>query len=127
MAERRHTEYDAELGWVSVPGHAVPDIYGPGRSITINRQSFRNKREFPERAPAGKLRVICSGDSFTLGYGVDDDATWSETSNGLRARLFTRLSHISNGTGIVVTQLELGNLRAIFPPSQRPIAPHAAR
>ena len=46
----------------------------------------------------------------------NDDATWSETSNGLRARLFTRLSHIDNGTGIVVTQLELGNVRAMKNP-----------
>lgn len=45
-----------------------------------------------------------------------DDATWSETSNGLRARLFTRLSHISHGCGIVVTQLELGNVRALKNP-----------
>jgi hypothetical protein len=47
----------------------------------------------------------------------NDDATWSETSNGLRARLFTRLSHIDNGTGIVVTQLELGNVRAQTSPT----------
>jgi len=47
----------------------------------------------------------------------NDDAPWSETSNGLRARLFTRLSHISNGTGIVVTQLELGNVRALKNPT----------
>jgi len=47
----------------------------------------------------------------------NDDVPWSETSNGLRARLFTRLSHISNGTGIVVTQLELGNVRALKNPA----------
>ncbi len=47
---------------------------------------------------------------------ANDDATWSETSNGLRARLFTRLDHFSNGTGIVVTQLELGNVRALKNP-----------
>jgi hypothetical protein len=46
----------------------------------------------------------------------NDDATWSETSNGLRARLSTRLDHVSNGTGIVVTQIELGNVRAAMNP-----------
>ncbi len=46
----------------------------------------------------------------------NDDAAWSETTNGLRARLFTRVSHISNGTGIVVTQVELGNVRALKNP-----------
>ena len=27
----------------------------------------------PDRRPA---RIVCSGDSFTLGYGVDDEQTW---------------------------------------------------
>src|SRR5262245_5840601 len=30
LAERRHTQYDAVLGWVNTPGDFVPDIYGPG-------------------------------------------------------------------------------------------------
>ncbi len=47
----------------------------------------------------------------------NDDPTWSETSDGLRARLHTRLSHIINGTGVVVTQLELGNVRALRSPT----------
>lgn len=45
-----------------------------------------------------------------------DDAIWSEASNGLRARLFMRLSHVSNGTGVIVTQLELSNVRDGGPP-----------
>jgi hypothetical protein len=40
-----------------------------------------------------------------------DDSSWSDASNGLRARLFMRLSHVSNGTGIIVTHLELSNVR----------------
>jgi hypothetical protein len=56
--------------------------------------------------PAIALQTGCASTAVP-----NDDAAWSETSNGLRARLFTRLSHISNGTGIVVTQIELGNVR----------------
>jgi hypothetical protein len=40
-----------------------------------------------------------------------DDSIWSDASNGLRARLFMRLSHVSNGTGVIVTHLELSNVR----------------
>jgi hypothetical protein len=72
------------------------------------------------RLPAYAVAVLWA---ITLQTGCastalpNDDATWSETSNGLRARLFTRLDHISNGTGIVVTQLELGNVRALKNPT----------
>jgi hypothetical protein len=54
----------------------VPDLYGPGRSLTINAQGFRGKREYAKAPPPGVTRILCSGDSFTLGWGVDDDDTW---------------------------------------------------
>ncbi len=76
LTERKHTQYDPELGWVNVPGTTVPDLYGPGRGLTINSQGFRGKREYDREVPAGVTRVLCSGDSFTLGWGVDDDDTW---------------------------------------------------
>jgi hypothetical protein len=76
LAERVHTRYDAELGWVNVPGLSLPDFYGPGKNLTINDQGFRGRRSVAMRVPAEKLRIVCSGDSFTLGYGVGDDETW---------------------------------------------------
>jgi hypothetical protein len=76
LAERRHTQYDPDLGWVHTPGLRLPDFYGPGRSLTINSQGFRGERDIPARVPPGRLRIVCSGDSFTLGYGVGDDETW---------------------------------------------------
>ena len=39
------------------------------------------------RATGGKARVVCSGDSFTLGYGVDNDHTWCELLSVLDPRL----------------------------------------
>ncbi|NNJ27677.1 HEAT repeat domain-containing protein [Alienimonas chondri] len=45
-----------------------------------------------------------------------DEAAWSEESNGLRARLSMRRSHVSNGTGIVVTYLELKNVSDVGNP-----------
>lgn len=76
LAERRHTRYDPMLGWVHTPGLQLPDFYGPGRSLSINAQGFRGRSDVAERVPAGRLRIVCSGDSFTLGYGVDDEQTW---------------------------------------------------
>lgn len=76
VAERTHTRYDAELGWVNIPNVSVPDLYGPGASLHTNAQGFRGNRDTPEAVPEGVFRIICSGDSFTLGFGVADDQTW---------------------------------------------------
>jgi hypothetical protein len=74
--EQMHTTYDAELGWANRRSVFVRDLYGPGVFLKTNSQGFRGDREIPATAPKDRLRVICSGDSFTLGYGVDDDHTW---------------------------------------------------
>jgi hypothetical protein len=76
LAERQHTEYDAELGWVSRRGIAVKDLYGPGLHLHTNSQGFRGTREYEKEVPSDKVRAVCSGDSFTLGYGVGDQDTW---------------------------------------------------
>src|SRR5262245_46598957 len=41
VAERRHTRYDPDLGWVNIPNATVRDLYGPGRDLHINGQGFR--------------------------------------------------------------------------------------
>lgn len=76
LAERRHTVHDAELGWVNIPNADHPDMYGAGIGLTTNPQGFRGTRPTPAEVPPGLVRVICSGDSFTLGFGVADDDTW---------------------------------------------------
>ncbi len=76
IAERRHTRYDELLGWANIPGKRIPDMYGPGAALTINAQGFRGVRAYAVEVPPGKTRVICSGDSFTMGYGVGDGMTW---------------------------------------------------
>jgi hypothetical protein len=89
VAERRHTRYDAELGWSHVPGAHVADLYGPGRDLTINGQGLRARREYAARPPAGRTRALCVGDSFTLGYGVGDEDTWCARLERLEPRLET--------------------------------------
>ncbi len=89
IAERHHTEYDPELGWVNIASVHLPDMYGPGVFLTTNRQRFRGRRDFAQEAPPTKRRVICSGDSVTFGYGVDDDHTWCSILESLDSRLET--------------------------------------
>lgn len=76
LREEYHCEYDQELGWVNKPDTAIQDFYGEGRSITINSQGVRGLSDFPQEKPASVFRTICLGDSFTLGYGVDDADTF---------------------------------------------------
>lgn len=83
LAERAHTEYDAELGWVNRPNVALSDLYGPGASLHTNAQRFRGTRDVASAAPPGVRRILCSGDSFALGYGVGDDDTWCHQISAL--------------------------------------------
>ena len=87
IAERRHTKYDPDLGWVNEPSVHIPDMYGPGVYLKTNTQGFRNSHDFDTLVPSGKYRIICSGDSFTLGYGVDNDHTWCQLLTSLDLRL----------------------------------------
>ena len=70
------TQFDPELGWVNIPNLDSKDFYGPGVFLQTNANGFRNREEFPRQVPAAKLRVLCAGDSFTFGVGVDNDHTW---------------------------------------------------
>lgn len=95
IAERRHTEYDKDLGWINLPNVFEENMYGPGKHLRTNSQRFRNNIDFTVQVPAGKIRVIAAGDSFTLGFGVDNDHTWSQRL----ARSDERLEVINMGQG----------------------------
>jgi hypothetical protein len=73
---RLHTQYDPELGWLNRPNVYIPNLYGRGIYLRTNSAGFRNNSEFNARVPKDKYRIICTGDSFTLGVGVDNDHTW---------------------------------------------------
>ncbi len=78
VAESLYTAYDPELGWVNLPNVYLPNMYGPGKFLRTNSQRFRNDHDFTRSVPPGKTRIICSGDSFTLGFGVDNEHTWPQ-------------------------------------------------
>ncbi len=89
VAESFYTEYDRELGWVNLPNIYLPNMYGPGKYLRTNSQRFRNNADFTNSVPLGKTRIICSGDSFTLGYGVDNDHTWPQLLSTLAPNIET--------------------------------------
>jgi hypothetical protein len=89
VPEHQHAEHDVLLGWVNLPNVDLPDMYGPGVAVRTNAQRFRNDYDFTHAVPAGRTRIICSGDSFTFGYGVDNDDTWCERLVALDPRLET--------------------------------------
>jgi hypothetical protein len=76
--DRFYTRYDEELGWVGIPNLFFKDFYGPGINFKTNSQGFRNDEEFSVQVPPKRVRLICSGDSFTMGYGVDDNHPWPQ-------------------------------------------------
>ena len=84
-----YTRYDKDLGWVSSPNYYKKDFYDPGVYLRTNSQGFRNNEDFTVKAPPGKLRIICSGDSMTFGSGVDNDDTWCQLLEAMDHRLQT--------------------------------------
>jgi len=89
LSTRRYTKYDANLGWVSEPNVFLPDMYGPGIYLRTNAQQFRANHDTTTVVQEGKIRIVCSGDSFTEGYGVDNDHAWCERLSTLNPKLET--------------------------------------
>jgi hypothetical protein len=76
QAEAGHSEHDSELGWVNRASVKVRNLYGQGRHFTTNRQRFRGSEDYSSAVPEGRVRTIFLGDSFTMGFGVDDSQTY---------------------------------------------------
>lgn len=71
-------EWDREAGTRLIPG-LKGTLSCPEYSIhiAINSKGLRD-REFPYEKPPGTRRVLCLGDSFTFGYGVEADETFAK-------------------------------------------------
>jgi hypothetical protein len=64
--------------------HHSPDV---DVSFRINTQGMRAPRDYPYAKPAGTRRIVSLGDSFTVGYEVEGDETFSAVlERELRAR-----------------------------------------
>ena len=68
------SQFDPELGWIARPSFHEPNFYGRGRGIRTDERGLRigdgNAGE------EGRPVTVCSGDSFTWGYGVAAEDTW---------------------------------------------------
>jgi len=82
VAEDKHVQYDADLGWSHIPGTKIKNMYGEGRDLTINARGFRDHREIVD-LKEDEYRLIFLGDSFTLGFGVGDQHTIGMQLEGL--------------------------------------------
>jgi len=87
VLEMLHCRHDPDLGWSHKPAVRVRDLYGDGLTLTTNSLGLRSKEEYDFEVPEGRYRVICVGDSFTLGYGVDDEATYEAALEAAEPRL----------------------------------------
>jgi len=90
-----HTDYDTLLGWVNRRGFFDRDLYGHGIYFRTNGQGFRNDHDFTTAVAPGRVRLICSGDSFTLGYEVDNEHAWC----AVLERKHPRLETVNMGQG----------------------------
>jgi len=80
-------DYDDYLGWKLIPNLKNENWYGHQKSLTTNSQSFRNEKDFNFKVPANKIRIVCSGDSFTFGSGVGDKVAWCNQFNQMNDRI----------------------------------------
>jgi hypothetical protein len=73
-----YSEYDPDLGWIAKPNVVLPDFWKKGVGVRTNDQRFRATKHVAAAVPSGETRVICSGDSFTFGDGVNNADTWCQ-------------------------------------------------
>lgn len=91
--------YDTLLGWIPRPGVRADSMFGPGISFHTNKRGLRGSAEFARAVPAGRQRGICSGDSFTVGWGVSDSEAWCALLASANAR-FETLNFGGAGYGV---------------------------
>lgn len=89
LKEDFHCQYDQELGWAHIPGKRIENFYGPGRHITINELGVRGTDSIVIPKPTDRFRLVCLGDSFTLGYGVGDEETFPSRLGAMHPALET--------------------------------------
>jgi len=72
-----HIMYDKNCYWRMAPKQKMydRDEYGNDIIFTVNSLGARGKN-FPVKKTSGQKRIICLGDSFTYGWGVDDTSTY---------------------------------------------------
>jgi hypothetical protein len=55
--------------------------------VRTNATGLRSDRPTDRTVPRGRIRVVCSGDSFTFGYGVSNETAWCHTLGRIDSRI----------------------------------------
>jgi len=90
--------YDKYCYWRMAPNQKIhyKDAYGDDIYFSINSLGARGK-EFPIKKPLGEKRIICVGDSYTYGWGVDDAQTYPARLQNLINKDFENIKVINYG------------------------------
>lgn len=99
LSQTQGHNFDPDLGWVGKPNRRMDDAFGPGKHLKINSQGYRSARDFDEKIPAGKVRILCTGDSFTWGNGVGNGSPWVELLSPLDPKI-EAINMGQNGYGL---------------------------
>lgn len=83
------SRHDELIGWTGIPNTYIPNMYGPGKYVRTNSLGFRNDKEVEAALSDTRIRIICSGDSFTYGEGVANNQAWCNRMPALDNRLET--------------------------------------
>lgn len=93
--------------------HYRHKCYNDSWEFSIDSEGFRDTRDFAYRKPEGTVRVLVLGDSFTIGYEVDQSETYAAVieryleKRGIRAEVINAgMSGSSNAEELVVLQTE---------------------
>lgn len=76
-----------------------------GKDVTLNSKGLRD-REFPYEKPNNTYRIVSIGDSYTFGFGADQDKTFSKI-------LEKRLNEQHSGKTYEILNMGVGNYNAI--------------
>jgi lysophospholipase L1-like esterase len=80
--QKKGVQQDPTLPWSWVPIPNAPCYIGVQPGLYFNSLGFRGP-VFQEEKPQDTLRIVCMGDSCTLGWGVKDDETYCTLLAGL--------------------------------------------
>jgi len=69
-----HTRHDSDIGWTGKPNVLIKDHYGPG--IDVRTDDWGHRASSAKANGGSGKRILCSGDSFTFGFGVNGLETW---------------------------------------------------
>ncbi len=92
-------EFDSQLGWRGIPNlECTFTDRSFSVSLSTNSRGFRD-REHSLQKSRGVTRVMCVGDSFTRGYGIDQDKIFTSILEEKFSRIDSSVEIINAGLG----------------------------